>query len=72
MELNELIKDCSQRQKKGLHFIMASVVVWGLILGVHLMDITIEHPYVLAILMVAVETVFSICLYMESMRLRKS
>ena len=43
MELNELFKDCSQRQKKGLHFIMASVVVWGLILGVHLTGITIEQ-----------------------------
>jgi len=128
MELNELFKDCSQRQKKGLHFIMASVVVWGLILGVHLTGITIEQknlftfccsavlfplawmiskmlhidfdlmpfswlyqsksylvmsivipilsliiglvypPFVLAVLMVVVEIVFSICLYIESKR----
>ncbi len=43
MELNELIKDCSQRQKRGLHFIMASVVIWGLILAVQLTDLTIEQ-----------------------------
>jgi hypothetical protein len=43
MELNELIKDCAQRQKRGLHFIMASVVIWGLILAVQLTDLTIEQ-----------------------------
>ena len=51
MELNELFKDCSQRQKKGLHFIMASVVVWGLILGVHLTGITIEQKKPLHLLL---------------------
>ena len=40
--LNELIKDCSRRQKKGLHFIMSSVVIWALILCVHLSDMNIE------------------------------
>ena len=43
MELNELIKDCAQRQKRGLHFIMASVVIWGLILAVQLTDMTMEQ-----------------------------
>jgi hypothetical protein len=43
MELNELIKDCAQRQKRGLHFIMASVVIWGLILAVQLTDLTMEQ-----------------------------
>ena len=43
MELNELIKDCAQRQKRGLHFIIASVVIWGLILAVQLTDLTIEQ-----------------------------
>lgn len=43
MELNELIKDCSKRQKKGLHFILASIVIWGLILIVHLTGMTIEQ-----------------------------
>jgi hypothetical protein len=36
MELKELQIDCSRRQKKGLHFILASVVIWGLILVVFL------------------------------------
>lgn len=43
MELNELIKDCAQRQKRGLHFIMASVVIWGLILAVQLTDLSMEQ-----------------------------
>ncbi len=42
MELNELHKDCARRQKKGLHFILASVVIWGLILAVHLTHLGIE------------------------------
>ena len=40
--LNELIQDCSRRQKKGLHFILSSVVIWALILIVHLSDMNIE------------------------------
>ena len=43
MELNELIKDCSRKQKKGLHFIIASVVIWALIFGVHLTNLTMEQ-----------------------------
>lgn len=43
MELIQLQKDCSQRQKKGLHFILASIVIWGLILAVHLTNLTIEQ-----------------------------
>ena len=43
MELNELMKDCSRRQKKGLHFIVTSIVIWALILIVHLTDLTIEQ-----------------------------
>lgn len=42
MELNELIKDCSKRQKKGLHFILASIFIWGLIMMAHLTDLSIE------------------------------
>jgi len=41
MELNELILDCSRRQKKGMHFILASVVIWGMILVIHLTDLNI-------------------------------
>ena len=36
MDLNELRKDCAIRQKKGLPFIMASVLIWTAILCVHL------------------------------------
>ena len=43
MELDELRKDCARRQKKGLHFILASVLIWGLILIVYLTDLTIEQ-----------------------------
>ena len=42
MELEELIKDCSQKQKKGMHFIVASIVIWALILALHLTDLNIE------------------------------
>lgn len=42
MDLNELHVDCARRQKRGLHFILASVVVWGLILIVHLTGLSIE------------------------------
>ena len=43
MELDELRKDCARRQKKGLHFILASVVIWGLILAVFLTGLSIEQ-----------------------------
>ena len=43
MELDQLRKDCALRQKKGLHFIMASVLIWALILIVHLTGMTIEQ-----------------------------
>jgi hypothetical protein len=43
MELDELRKDCARRQKKGLHFILASVLIWGLILIVYLTGLTIEQ-----------------------------
>lgn len=42
MELNELHLDCARHQKKGLHFILASVVIWGLILAAHLTHLGIE------------------------------
>lgn len=45
MELDELRKDCSKRQKKGLHFILASVIIWGMIAAVYLthLDITAKN-----------------------------
>jgi len=39
MELNELRHDCARRQKKGLHFIITSVVIWGLILATQFLDL---------------------------------
>jgi fumarate reductase subunit D len=42
MELNELIKDCARRQKKGLHFILTSILIWAMICGVHLTDMPIN------------------------------
>lgn len=43
MELDELRKDCALRQKKGLHFILASIIIWGLILAVQLTKLTVEQ-----------------------------
>ena len=34
--LDELKRDSQENQKKGLPFMMASVVIWGMILGVRL------------------------------------
>lgn len=42
MKLDDLHKDCAIRQKKGLHFILASVVIWGLILAAHITNLPIE------------------------------
>lgn len=41
MSLEELKKDCSIKQKKGIHFIIASVIIWSMILIVQLMDLPI-------------------------------
>ena len=41
MNLEELQIDCSIKQKKGLHFILASVVIWGAVLAVHLTELPI-------------------------------
>jgi hypothetical protein len=35
MNLEELRLDCAVKQKKGLHFIMASVFIWAAVLVVH-------------------------------------
>ncbi len=42
MKLDNLHKDCAIRQKKGIHFILASVVIWGLILAAHITNLPIE------------------------------
>ena len=41
MDLNELRRDCAIKQKKGLPFIMASVLIWTGILCVHLTGLPI-------------------------------
>lgn len=41
MNLEELRLDCAIKQKKGLHFILASVVIWCAVLFIQLMDIPI-------------------------------
>jgi len=46
-ELDELIIDCSKRQKKGLHFIAASIAIWGLIVGIHLTRLPMEQKNML-------------------------
>lgn len=41
MELDELKIDCSKKQKKGLHFILASIFIWTLVLIVELTSLPI-------------------------------
>lgn len=41
MNLEELRTDCSIKQKKGLHFILASVPIWCTVLIVHLTSLPI-------------------------------
>lgn len=36
MNLEELQLDCAIKQKKGLHFILASIIIWCTILIIHL------------------------------------
>ncbi len=41
MNLEELRNDCAKKQKKGLHIITASVIIWIMVLGVHLTSLPI-------------------------------
>ena len=36
MNLEQLKKDCIKKQKKGIHFILASIVIWTMVLMVQL------------------------------------
>ena len=36
MGLEELRNDCAVKQKRGLHFILASVIIWLLVMAIHL------------------------------------
>lgn len=40
--IDELRADCSKKQKRGLHFILASVIIWAAVLLIHLSTLPIE------------------------------
>ncbi|WP_459129663.1 DUF7010 family protein [Guggenheimella bovis] len=42
MELHKMKTDLILRQKMGIHFILASIIIWALILGVHLTNLPLE------------------------------
>jgi hypothetical protein len=41
MNLEELRTDCAKKQKKGLHIILASIIIWIAVLLVHLSNLPI-------------------------------
>lgn len=41
MNLDQLRLDCAIKQKKGLHFILSSIVIWLLVTGIHLTNLPI-------------------------------
>ena len=41
MNLTEIKKDCAVKQKKGLHFILASIIIWIAVLFVHISSLPI-------------------------------
>jgi len=41
MNLEELRLDCARKQKKGLHFILASIIIWSAIFIIHLTSLPI-------------------------------
>lgn len=41
MNLDELRLDCAVKQKKGLHFILASIIIWFAVLIIHLTSLPI-------------------------------
>lgn len=45
--LRKLQLDCIVKQKKGIHFILASIISWVMISVVQFMDITILHKNLL-------------------------
>ena len=42
MNLKDLKKDCAQKQKKGIHFIIASVVIWIMVINKKSIDILLH------------------------------
>lgn len=47
MNLEELKKDCSIKQKKGIHFIISSIIIWGIVLIIHLTSMQIMQKNLL-------------------------
>jgi len=41
MNLEEMRLDCAVKQKKGLHFILASIIIWSAVLFIHLSSLSI-------------------------------
>jgi hypothetical protein len=41
MNLEELKIDSAKKQKKGLHFILASIIIWGMVAIIHRLDMPI-------------------------------
>ena len=41
MNLDEMLLDCASKQKKGLHFILASIFIWTAVLFIHLTSLPI-------------------------------
>jgi hypothetical protein len=41
MNLEELKQDCARKQKKGLHFILGSIVIWALVAIIHMTNLPI-------------------------------
>lgn len=41
MDLEELRLDCAVKQKKGLHFILASIIIWLVVMSIHLTSLPI-------------------------------
>lgn len=54
MELDELRLDCARRQKKGLHFICSSVIIWLLITVILLTGLDIQQKNILTFCCAAV------------------
>lgn len=42
MDLEKLRLDCAVKQKKGLHFILASIIIWCALLILQLLDIPVD------------------------------
>lgn len=41
MNLEEMRLDCSIKQKKGLHFLLASIIIWSVVTGIHFTSLPI-------------------------------